>query len=293
MSYLLAQPASDFAPFDARTALDASLVGDCDDWPDASAPPPPASPLPNVPTLILSGAEDLRTPTSNAQAVAAMIPDAQLEVVPFTGHSVVGSDFTGCAAKALAAFFAGQPVAPCTSTHDVLEPTAVTPTSIARIRAPSKLAGRPGKTLVAVLDTLLDLNRQVIAATLQANAELPSGASFGGLHGGYTSLTSHSAILHEMSFVPGVRLTGTFPIRHGELQASSIRVDGAAAASGRVTLGSASRRVSGTLGGHSFDLSLAKVRLAGAPERQWPASAPLLSRLGRDSVAAGLTARLP
>jgi pimeloyl-ACP methyl ester carboxylesterase len=297
LSYLLAQPASDFAPFDARTALDASLVPDCDDWPDASAPPPPASPLPNVPTLILSGAEDLRTPTSNARAVAALIPDAQLEVVPFTGHSVVGSDFTGCAAKALAAFFSGAAVAPCTSTHDVLEPTAVTPTSISRIRAPSNLAGRPGRTLVAVLDTLLDLNRQVIAATLQADAQLPSGASFGGLHGGFTRLTAHSAILHEMSFVPGVRLTGSFQIRHGELLASTIHVDGPAAADGRVRLGSASRRVSGTLGGHSFDLSLAKVRLAGAGQREWPVSAPLLSRLGRDSVArgplAGVTAQLP
>jgi pimeloyl-ACP methyl ester carboxylesterase len=293
LSYLLAQPASDFAPFDARTALEASLVGDCDDWPDASPPPPPARPLPNVPTLILSGAEDLRTPTMDARAVAALIPDAQLEVIPFTGHSVVGSDFTGCAAKALAAFFAGQPVAPCTSTHDVLEPTAVTPTSISRVRAPSNLGGRPGQTLVAVLDTLLDLNRQVIAATLQADSQLPSGASFGGLHGGYTRLTAHSAILHEMSFVPGVRLTGTFQIRHGELLASTIRVDGPAAAGGRIRLGSASRRVSGTLGGHSFDLSLAKVRLAGAGEREWPATAPLGSRLGRDGVTRGPLARLP
>lgn len=295
---LLAKPASEFAPFDAQTALEASLVPDCDDWPDASAAPPPSSPLPNVPTLILSGAEDLRTPTSNAREVAALIPDAQLEVVPFTGHSVVGSDFTGCAAKALAAFFASQPVAACASSHDVLEPTAVTPTSIARIHAPSKLPGRPGKTLVAVLDTLLDLNRQVIAATLQADAELPSGASFGGLHGGYTRLTAHSAILHEMSFVPGVRLTGSFQVRHGELLASEIRVDGAAAADGEVLLGSASHRVIGTLGGRRFDLRLSKVRLATTGQREWPATVPLLSRLGHDErLARGpfadVAARLP
>ncbi len=66
-----------------------------------------ASPLPNVPTLILSGEQDLRTPTSNALAVAALIPDAQVLVVPYTGHSVVGSDLSGCTAKALDAFFAG------------------------------------------------------------------------------------------------------------------------------------------------------------------------------------------
>jgi pimeloyl-ACP methyl ester carboxylesterase len=54
-----------------------------------------------VPTLILSGAQDLRTPTSNARQVAALIPDAQLLVVPFTGHSVIGSDFSDCASLAV------------------------------------------------------------------------------------------------------------------------------------------------------------------------------------------------
>ena len=37
-------------------------------WPDASAAPPRRVALPNVPTLILSGAQDLRTPTSGARA---------------------------------------------------------------------------------------------------------------------------------------------------------------------------------------------------------------------------------
>ena len=41
---------------------------------------------------------------------------------------------------------------------------------------------------MAVLDTLVDLNRQVIGATLQANQQLPTGASFGGLRGGYARL---------------------------------------------------------------------------------------------------------
>ena len=46
----------------------------CLDWPDASPAPPAAGPLPNVPTLILSGAQDLRTPTSNARRIAAGSP---------------------------------------------------------------------------------------------------------------------------------------------------------------------------------------------------------------------------
>jgi pimeloyl-ACP methyl ester carboxylesterase len=294
LAFLHAQPASDFAPFDARTALQASVLEACDAWPDASPAPPAAAPLPDVPTLILSGAQDLRTPTSNAERVAAAIPGAQLEVVPFTGHSVIGSDLTGCAAKALSAFFSQQPVSPCSGARDALAPTPVTPTSVARIKPPTGLGGLPGRTLVAVLDTLLDLNRQVIAATLQADMQLPSGSSFGGLHGGFARLTSHSAVLEDLSFVPGVKLTGVFPVRKGRLLRSTIRVSGAHAAGGAIQIGTTSRRVTGVLGGRRFSLSLSRVRLAraGAGDGEWPAAALLLSRLGRESLRRGLPAAL-
>jgi pimeloyl-ACP methyl ester carboxylesterase len=287
LSYLHAQPASAFAPFDAETALHASLVEACDAWPYASSPPPAPAPLPDVPTLIFSGAQDLRTPTSGALRVAAQIPGAQVEVVPFTGHSVIGSDLTGCAATALDEFSSSRPVTPCTGARDVLAPTPVTPRSLAAIKAPSRLGGLPGRTLVAALDTLLDLNRQVIAATLQADARLPNGSSFGGLHGGFARLTSRTARLQRLSFVPGVSLSGSFPVSHGRLLPSTVRVAGAAAASGEIRLGSTSKRVTGTLGGHSFALSLAKVRLSGTsaaarPGGEWPATAPPLPRFGRE-----------
>jgi pimeloyl-ACP methyl ester carboxylesterase len=287
-SFLQAQPATDFAPFDARTALRQSLVTACDGWPDASPAPPASQPLPDVPTLILSGAQDLRTPTSGAEQVAALIPDAQVEVVPFTGHSVVGSDLTGCATKALSAFFSGQPVTPCTSTHDALAPTPITPTRLAGVHAPAGLGGRPGQTVVAVIDTLVDLNRQVIAATLQAQTQLPSGASFGGLHGGYARLNPSKVVLKNLCFVPGVRLSGSFPLRHGQLVSSEISISGPEASPGTVRFGSAASRVSGTLGGHSFNLSLAKVRAARAGSDGWPAVAPTLSRLGRAEASGAL-----
>ena len=293
IAYLHAQPASAFAPFDAQTALRSSLIEGCDGWPDASAAPPAPSPLPDVPTLILSGAQDLRTPTASAQRVAAAIPGAQLEVVPFTGHSVVGSDLTGCTAKALAEFFSGQPVTPCTGVHDELAPTPVTPRRLSAIAAPAGLHGLAGRTLVAALDTLLDLNRQVIAATLQVDAQLPSGSSFGGLHGGFARLSSSSAQLKGLSFVPGVQLSGSFPVRDGRLLASTIRIGGAKAAAGEIRLGSESRRVTGMLGGRRFDLSLARVRLArggasaaAAAGGEWPSEPLLLSRLGRAKLRA-------
>ena len=265
-------PAADFYPFDASTALRSSLISACAGWPDASPAPPPPGPLPNVPTLILSGAQDLRTPTANARRVAALIPDAQLEVVPFTGHSVLGADFSRCAEGAVAAFFAATPVRPCASTTDPFAPTPVTPTRLAYVRPAPGLGGRPGRTLTAVLDTIIDLNRQVVGATLQSSQELPGGSSFGGLRGGYAELTPRAVLLRRFSFVAGVELSGAFPIVNGELQTASIRVSGAAAAPGTVRIGSG-LRVSGTLGGRRFALNLARLKLSRAAAA-WPGGWP-------------------
>ncbi len=281
---LNAHPPSDFFPFDAGTSFNTGLIPDCSSWPDASPSPAPAGALPNVPTLILSGGQDLRTPTSGARAVAALIPDAQLLVVPFTGHSVIGSDLGDCADRGLAAFFTASPVQPCTPTPNRFGPTPVTPTRLAFVRPAPGLPGRAGRTLVAVLDTLVDLNRQVISATLQANQQLPAGASFGGLRGGYARLSSTALTLHRFAFVPGVELNGSFPVRSGELQAASIRISGSQASHGTVRVGSGFKRVSGDLEGHRFSLSVARVRLSRAGAGAWPSLAglaPLLHpRLG-------------
>jgi pimeloyl-ACP methyl ester carboxylesterase len=272
---LKALPSSDFYPFDAETAFADSLVPICASWPDASAAPPAQTALPDVPTLILSGEQDMRTPTSGAKAVAAAIPDAQLLTVPYTGHSVLGSDFSGCAQTAVGAFFAGTPVQPCSvATKNTFAPTPVAPRKLAYVKAPSGLSGKPGRTLTAVLDAIVDLDRQVVAATLQAEQELPSGSSFGGLRGGYTRLTSSAATMRNFSFVSGVSLSGTFPVKNHELQPATIRISGSAAAGGTVRL-SADKRVSGTLGGKRFNVSLTKVKLSSAGGAgEWP-SRPL------------------
>jgi pimeloyl-ACP methyl ester carboxylesterase len=269
---LHALPPADFYPFDPSAALTSSLVPVCDSWPDVSPVPAAPSPLPNVPTLILSGEQDLRTPTSGAKEVAAEIPDAQLLVVPYTGHSVLGSDFSGCAATAVGTFFAGGAVQPCSaSTTDIFAPTPIAPTKLAHVRPPPGLRGRTGRTLTAVLDAVVDLDRQVVAATLEAEQELPSGSSFGGLRGGYARITSSAATLKGFSFVKGVQLSGTFPVKNHELQPGSIRISGAGAAAGTVRL-SADKRVSGTLGGKRFDISLSKVKLSRAGTAgEWPA----------------------
>jgi pimeloyl-ACP methyl ester carboxylesterase len=267
-------PSAIFYPFDVPTALTADLIPICAYWPDASAPPTAPAALPDVPTLILSGAQDLRTPTTLAAQVAAKIPGAQLEVVPFTGHSVLGSDFSGCASAAVLAFFSGVPVRACTSTADLFAPTPLSPTRLAYVPAPHSLRGRPGRTLTAVLDTLVDLSRQVISATLQADQELPSGSSFGGLRGGYARLTQASVILRHYSFVSGVALSGRFPVSEGRLQPATIAIGGRAASHGRVSF-TLHKYVTGTLGGRHFRVSLASVKLSRAGARAsdvapWP-----------------------
>jgi pimeloyl-ACP methyl ester carboxylesterase len=278
---LNALPSADFYPFDAATALNSSLIGACAGWPDASAASVVPGVLPNVPTLILSGAQDLRTPTSNARLLAAMIPDAQLLVVPYTGHSVIGSDFGDCASLAVTAFFAGGAVQPCAASANPFAPTPLTPTKLAYVHPVPGLSGRPSLTLTAVLDTIVDLNRQVVGATLQADAQLPSGSSFGGLRGGYAKLSPSKLQLTRFTFIPGVELSGTFPVRKGQLQTATVRITGTSAANGTVRVG-AGKQVTGTLGGKRFNVNVAKVKLsrAGANEAEWP-SAPIAFPLGK------------
>src|ERR1700736_4777156 len=100
----------------------------------------------------------MRTPTSVAIQAAAQIPDAQLEVVPYTGHSVIGSDFSGCAEGAVSAFFSARAVERCTSIRDVFTPPPIAPTRVAYLHPPPGLGGGPGRTLTAVLDAIVDLN---------------------------------------------------------------------------------------------------------------------------------------
>jgi pimeloyl-ACP methyl ester carboxylesterase len=263
LAALRAQPISSFYPFTAGVEWQDNVLLGCAQWPNVAPAPPSPTPLPQVPTLILSGAQDLRTPTSGAEAVSARIPGAELIVVPFTGHSVLGTDFSGCAQKALAGFFSTGTALPCATVRNQFSPTPVTPTKLAYVKAIGGLVGKPGSTLAVVLDTILDLERQVIGATFEAEQELPSGSSFGGLRGGYARLTSSSLRLNRMSFVKGVQLTGTFPLKRGRLSSAELRVEGSQAARGTVRIGG-SPQARGTLGGRRFDVSLAKVKLAGA-----------------------------
>ncbi len=246
--------ANAFAPFATANALDFSDIPGCAYWPYSTpAPVLNTAPLPNVPTLILSGADDLRTPTANAREVAAQIPDAHVLVVPYTGHSVLGTEPTPCAHEALEALFAGHPVKPCAPAPPppALRPPPLPPTRLSEVSPTQGNRGLPGRTLQGVALTLADFARQFL---LQANQALSGGEaslkglSSGGLRAGWVAYARSTFTFHGYSYVPGLTISGT-------LQAGKIdlRVGGAAAAHGTLRLGPREALV-GRLGGRSVHL---------------------------------------
>jgi pimeloyl-ACP methyl ester carboxylesterase len=265
-----ALPDSAVFPFDRQTALEGGTIPICLGWPIASATPPVDAPLPDVPTLILSGEDDLRTPTSNARQVAAMIPDSELLVVPHTGHSVLGSDLSGCAARAVADFFASEPVKPCPRTPNQFAPTPIPPTALRLVaRAPGVSGKRAARTLTVVRDTVVDLRSEIVGAILNSGQGLPPGASLGGLRGGDAALKSKNVVLKAFSYVRGVTLSGSIPLHllaDDKGRDARLKIGGASAAKGSVTLVEGGQ-AHGTLAGHRFSVALARISSAST---NWP-----------------------
>lgn len=280
LTALRAQPASAFAPFTRANALALSNVPACASWPFASAGPEvDEAPFPNVPTLILSGADDLRTPTAGAREVAAQIPDAQVLVVPNTGHSVLGSDPTPCAQNALQALFEGRPVRQCKdkTPPPLALPTPLPPRNLSAVPLTRANRGKAGRTLDAAVLTLADCDRQLLVTLLGTTGaeslQSPSARS-GGLLAGWCALSAGTQTLSDYSYVPGVTVSGR--VSSG---VAKLSVGGSAAAHGTLTI--ARGALSGVLAGRHVQLTA-----AGAAEVQQGAS-PLLagSRLAALTVS--------
>jgi pimeloyl-ACP methyl ester carboxylesterase len=300
-------PASAFAPFTSTNVLDFDELRPCAYWPFATPAPPAASnTMPDVPTLILSGAEDLRTPTAGARALAAQIPDAHLLVVPNTGHAVLESEPTDCARKALLAMFTGgagvqvggAPIKPCSSgpPSPSLRPPPLAPARLADVAPASGYRGRVGRTLRAVELTLADCSRQLALQLLEASgaggsSSLLSALSSGGLRAGWGALTRTGLRFHGYSYVPGVTVSGAIGA-----ESVTLRIGGATAAHGTLRLGR-HRALVGALGGRPVrlesDSPTATAAIVGSDAQTSPAFA--LRRTAVRAVArrlAGLLARL-
>jgi pimeloyl-ACP methyl ester carboxylesterase len=253
---------ADTAPFNYKVALRDEAIPVCLGWPNASPPPAPPAPLPQLPTLIVAGDADLRTPLEDGQLVASRIPGAQVVGVPFVGHSVLGSDTSHCAETAVAAFFAGQPVAPCPAVQPLFRPTPVAPTRLSRVPGRTKAL----KTVAAVSATVDDVRRQFIGDQLAAGRPPTVGAHVAGLRSGRATATRSGYSLRRVAYVPGVEVTGRVPTEGGS---ATLTVAGRAAARGRLTFRE-DGAVSGRLDGRRVSVGPA-TRAARALAPRWTA----------------------
>jgi pimeloyl-ACP methyl ester carboxylesterase len=218
-------------------------------------PPQPAGrgigggPLPDVPVLVLSGSRDLRTPTSQAAAVAARFRQGRLLIVPGVGHSVLGADLTGCADNAVKTWLAGGiPPTRCKRVPAFIAPLAAFPASVAAV-APAGAPGRRGRTIVAVSRTVREAAATWgVAVTGFASAPKALAGPFGGT----LRVSGAGFALSRYSAVPGVEVTGklalsrptsgsVFPLRF----VGAVKVGGARAAHGTLRVGRAT--LAGTL----------------------------------------------
>jgi len=240
---LAAIPPAQLAPFGAEGVRALGGADLCRTWPESPIVQP-RLPLPDVPTLILSGALDLRTPRANALALAAQMPGARVVNVPQTGHSTLDSDRRDCARSAVAAFFAGVQPSTCALRRQGFfeRPADVPPRSLEALRPLAGVPPAAGRTLAAVRETVVLLVRTVFIE-LFADARFLPGKSatvfIGGLRGGSLVLMDDGrAFMRDYSVVPGVTLSGEVDGGQGSRSTPVVvRIGGSAGAHGWLRLG--------------------------------------------------------
>jgi hypothetical protein len=257
----------------------ADEIGLCLRWPEAPQAPALAPPVyPAVPTLIVQGGEDLRTPPEGSARVAAQLPGAQRLVAPGIGHAVLGADPSGCADRQLRRFLAGRSVrSTCPRVPTRVPPLPILPSSFSQLRPAPGMRGRVGRTVTAVAVTVNDL-----AFTLSPAFLWSSGS---GLRGGTYRAGRRSVKLNRLRVVPGVRVSGTV-LGDGRMR---LRVSGSEAADG--TLRVTRNRLVGRLGGQKVSRRLGGASAAGRRGAFGAAAGGLLDLDGRDDrIARRLTA---
>ena len=223
-------PDSAFAPFDRATALASDTLELCESWPAAPVAPDLGSgPYPNVPVLLVEGADDLRTPVENARRAAEPFPHAHLIVASDTGHSAIGSDFSGCAQRAFARFLPRRPVpAGCRRTPHVFSAEPPPPRRLSAIRPLRGTPGERGRTLAAMKLTLRDVAEDSLTALVFGPGETDR-ARGGGLRAGHYSIGSDNTVaLHGVAYVPGVTVTGRIEKFLERRQSGRLRIGGRA-----------------------------------------------------------------
>jgi pimeloyl-ACP methyl ester carboxylesterase len=241
----LATLAPKLLPFPPALVASFSAEPACVAWPPTTPPSPVSLAAPPVPTLIVTGREDLRTPVEDARRTAAEYPNVRLLNVPDTGHSVLTTDLSGCAIRGLAAFLADTPVANCARRdRPLLDVAPFIPASIGALPRVPGVPGLAGRTLTAVAATLVDASRQSVRAALDGPRRVA------GLRRGTATARGTTLTLRGYETVRGVRLSGTVSVRSGGR--AQLTVTGPSAAAGALTV--TRTQTTGTLGGRRISL---------------------------------------
>lgn len=277
---LAAIPPASYAPFSARTVGESGYPGDCEQWPGSPAWRTPShAPLPDVPTLILGGDLDTRTPIENARELAALLPRAAVVEVPGNGHDELDTDYTGCAVRALGRFIRDVAIGtPCAGASDRPRIAGRPPLHLADVAGTRGVPGVRGRIVTATLDTVADAIDMYLA---RANAGLSSAVVTrgGGLRGGRFTVDPRTLRLDRAVYVPGVRVTGSLLLYDDGSYGGPLRIDGPGTLDGTLTVTEHGLQ-KGRLGGRSVR-ALARVRRGQFPESfPAPALAPPLPLLG-------------
>jgi pimeloyl-ACP methyl ester carboxylesterase len=269
---------SAFTPFGSGAATQTDLIQLCRRWSEASPPPPSLPPsLPDVPTLILEGEFDLRTPLEGAQRVAAQLPQSTLVMVPATGHSTLGSDSSSCSLNAVTRFLERRSVSPtCSDPPTALAPDRPAPLTLTEVepmpRAPRSIA----RVLTAVDLTLTDVEEQLgTQAVLSFDSEDEGAVRGGGLRGGRFRAGGSGVAVERVVYVPGVRVSGRLLNRAGRV--GIFRVSGSPAVAGVVEYRGGSI-LTGRIGGRRFRFRMRRVDTS-PPEIELGAAATRKPRL--------------
>jgi pimeloyl-ACP methyl ester carboxylesterase len=248
-------PPSAFLPFDAQVVVE-DEIDLCLRWPDVPRASEPAPlPYPKVPTLILQGGEDLRTPPEWSANVAARIPGAVRLVIPGVGHSTV-SDPRDCAADAIMDFIARRKLPRCRRIPTRVPNVQSPPVSFESLRGVSGYPRKVGRTLRALVATLDDVDLVISPVSLTAAG--------GGLRGGSWEVRGMRLVLHDFQAVTGVTVSGGGNLR-GTLR---LRLAGTEGAHGTLVL-TPKGALTGRLGGRRVGPrpSAGASRLGSAPLR--------------------------
>src|SRR3954469_7588826 len=155
---LAAVPEAALGPFSRALVERSSTAEQCKLWPPGRAVLPTTTPLPDVPTLVLGGRQDSRTPIENGMAVAREMPHATFVAVPGSGHDEIDTDLSGCVARAMFRFFSNRRIGDaCVRTSNAVPPAPLAPTALGQLAPHRGTPGDRGRVLRAAVDTVDDM----------------------------------------------------------------------------------------------------------------------------------------